>query len=121
MTPKVTRLTTMLSTVDLQSTIDFYTTLLGFTLSGTWPEQSPTWCHLTSGDAGIMFSTLEARPGAELPGSIYLYPDDVAAMWERVKDVADVDAPLRDTEYGMREFVVHDPNGYHLIFGAPIG
>jgi uncharacterized glyoxalase superfamily protein PhnB len=74
---------------------------------------------LTSGDAAIMFSTFEAT-GAELPGSIYLYPDDIEAMWERVRDEADIDAALNSTEYGMREFVVHDPNGYHLIFGAPI-
>jgi uncharacterized glyoxalase superfamily protein PhnB len=116
----ITRVAPMLGTHDLQKTIDFYTKLLGFTLNGTWPEAEPTWCNLSSGDATLMFSTYGADGALEMSGSLYLYPDDVDALWERVKDHAEVDAPLRDTEYGMREFVVHDPNGYHLAFGAPM-
>ena len=41
------------------------------------------------------------------------------ALWEKVKDRAEVIYAVGDFDYGMREFGVRDDNGYHLAFGAP--
>ena len=115
----INSLAPMLQTRDLPKTIAFYTDILGFKVEGSWPEgPSPTWCMLRANDASLMFSTYEAAEEPNMTGSLYLYPQDIDALWEHVKDAAEVDAPLRTTEYGMREFVVHDPNGYHLAFGV---
>lgn len=120
--PDVYRLTPMLHTNDLQRTIDFYTDTLGFRLSGTWPEEgAPTWCSMHAGPATIMFNTfLEGEnPEPSLTGRLYLYPDEVARMWQRLRDAAPIAAPLHVTEYGMREFTITDPNGYLVTFGEP--
>lgn len=52
--------------------------------------------------------------------SLYFYPDDVDALWEKMKDKATVVSPLENMDYGMREFTIRDPNGYALNFGKPI-
>ena len=108
----------MLQARDLRASMRFYTEVLGFKVDGVWPdEDNATWCGLTSGNARIMLTQIE--PGAEptLTGYIYMYPDDVDAAWEHMKDHTEVDAPLTVTDYGMKEFVIHDPDGYHLSFG----
>ena len=45
--------------------------------------------------------------------------EEVDALWEKVKDSAEVIYAVGDFDYGMREFGVRDDNGYHLAFGAP--
>jgi uncharacterized glyoxalase superfamily protein PhnB len=64
-----------------------------------------------------MFSSYDGVEAPALTGTIYLYPDDVDATWERLKDVAPVVEPLRVTEYGMKEFAIRDPNGFLLSLG----
>lgn len=117
----ISRIAPLLGTHDLQKTIAFYTDLLGFTLAATWPEDNPGWCNLTSGDASVMFSVYDGSQSLDFPGVIYLYPDEIDTLWQRLKDKTEVDAELQTMDYGMREFTVHDPNGYHLSFGVPAG
>jgi catechol 2,3-dioxygenase-like lactoylglutathione lyase family enzyme len=114
----VTQLSPMLGTKDLARTIDFYTNVLGFTLAATYPESAPTWCYLTSGTASMMFSAQDGAEPLALSGAIYINVDDLDAVWGRVKDAAEIDEAPIQREYGVREFVAHDPNGYHLVFGA---
>ena len=52
-----------------------------------------------------------------LTGTIYLYPDDVDALWEALKNHAEMIQALQNTYYGLREFAVKDCNGYILSFG----
>lgn len=108
----------LLQVRDLRESIDFYTNVLGFRVDGQWPEEAPTWCGMHSGNARLMMSALD--DGVDTPaltGVIYMYPDDVAEAWLRLKSTCDVAEPLRVTPYGMREFAIRDPNGYVLSFG----
>lgn len=110
----------MLHTNDLDETIAFYTTVLGFTLDATWSEDGigpPSWCALSSGAARIMFTNGDPDEPA-LTGRIYCYPADVDEYHAAVtaRGGAPRNAPF-DTEYGMREFSIDDPNGYVLSFG----
>jgi uncharacterized glyoxalase superfamily protein PhnB len=108
----------MLQTRDLRESMRFYTEILGFKIDGVWPDEAkPTWCGLASGNARIMLTQIEAGSEPQMTGYIYMYPEDVEALWAQIKDKVEVDAPLTATEYGMNEFVIHDPNGYHLSFG----
>ena len=52
--------------------------------------------------------------------TLYVYPDDVDSLWEKLKGQARVAYPLHETPYGMREFGIRDPNGYTLSFGKEI-
>ena len=49
--------------------------------------------------------------------TLYVYPDDVESLWEKLKEQAPVAYPLHETPYGMREFGIRDPNGFALSFG----
>ena len=52
-----------------------------------------------------------------LTGSLYLKTDQVNTLWEKLKDRCQVEYPLEDFEYGMREFAIRDNSGYLLQFG----
>ena len=47
----------------------------------------------------------------------YMYPDDVDALWHRLKDKVEVAWPIENMVYGMREFAIRDVDGYTLTFG----
>jgi uncharacterized glyoxalase superfamily protein PhnB len=111
----------MLQVRDLRESIAFYTDVLGFKLDGTFPEDAPTWAGLTSGNARIMITALDAAAAQpSLTGVIYMYPDDVDAVWDRLKDVATVVEPIETRVYGMRDFSIRDPNGYMITFGQSV-
>lgn len=112
----------MLWARDLDETIRFYTQTLGFSVTNRMylPDGRPRWCYLLRGAASLMFYADADVPAASMTGSIYFYPRDVAEEWERLKDVVPVVCPLARMDYGMREFTIRDPNGYHLRFGQEL-
>jgi catechol 2,3-dioxygenase-like lactoylglutathione lyase family enzyme len=120
-------LSPMLLATDLRETIDFYTNVLGFTLEATL-EDPPTWCSLKRDGVHLMFVWDEPHdhaPGEEhdhppptITGVLYLYPDDVPALYAEVKERWPICEELGVRPHGMIEFAVLDPNGYRLRFGA---
>jgi uncharacterized glyoxalase superfamily protein PhnB len=115
---KLRELTPMLRTHDLQGSVDFYTTVLGFTCEARADEYG--WASLRRDQVSIMLALPNEHEPFERPaftGSLYINADDVDAMWEQVKDRARVCYPIEDFDYGMREFGVYDNNGYLLQFG----
>lgn len=74
----------------------------------------------------IMFQSLESvqadLPNFRLPSEgdgatmLFIELDDVEAMRERVGDRGDLVSDLRETFYGMREFVLRDPGGLVVVF-----
>src|SRR4051794_9452336 len=110
---KLRELTPMLRTRDLQGSVAFYTTVLGFACDGRADDWS--WASVRRDFVTIMF----AQPNEQEPftepvftGSFYINADDVEALWEQVKEHARVCYPIQDFDYGMREFAIYDNNGY---------
>lgn len=127
---KLESLRPMLNVADLAATIAFYTERLGFSCRATWGDDAehPTWCHLERDNVSLMFAEFHRHgPGdddhehtAELSGCIYLYPDDVDALHtELMGRGLVVEWGPETMPHGMREFGVHDPDGYTLVFGTP--
>jgi catechol 2,3-dioxygenase-like lactoylglutathione lyase family enzyme len=115
---RLQHLTPMLRTADLKASLEFYTTILGFTCDGSSDEWG--WTSVKRDDVCIMFALPDpgepfARP--VFTGSLYIHASDVDALWTRLKDVVRVCYPIADFEYGMREFGIYDNNGYLLQFG----
>jgi len=109
-------LTPMLTVTSIDSAIEFYRDLLGFQLVSSFPGSA---C-MRLDDVEIMFSL----PNEHLPftrpmmtGSLYFKTDQVDVLWEHLKDRCQVDYPIEDFEYGMREFAIRDNSGYLLQFG----
>jgi uncharacterized glyoxalase superfamily protein PhnB len=56
-----------------------------------------------------------------MTGSLYFKSEAVDEIWQCLKDKAQVEYPLENFEYGMREFAIRDCNGYLLQFGQEFG
>lgn len=114
----------MLETVDLRQTIEFYTKILGFECREFFPNaETPVWASLKKDDLYLMFTTRNEHSTIDKPtmtGSLYLYPEDVDQAWEELKERVEVEYPIENFDYGMREFGVRDCNGYLLQFGQEI-
>jgi uncharacterized glyoxalase superfamily protein PhnB len=121
---KLKYLSPMLETRDIGATIEFYTTVLGFTLRGQFEHEGITaWCDLVRDEVAIMFSlpNKEMNYGKILlSGSLYINVEDVDTIWESMKDTCEVVYPIENFRYEMREFAIKDNNGYVINFGEPV-
>ena len=129
----LTNLRPMLAVNDMVATMKFWTESLGFAVTSemTFGEGLPPgWCNLTRDGVSIMFTWepehahddgTSHRSEAALAGSIYFNSDDLDALYDELRQrpgLAGLDAPA-DRPHGMREFLVHDPNGFAVFFGQP--
>ena len=130
MNAKLKFLSPILWTKDLEKTISFYETILGFKKQ----TQFPNFVSLIRDNVELMFvlpieepengmdpnNTEEFFPKPKLTGSIYITTEKVDELWEFVKDKATVESDICDREYMMRDFSILDNNGYELVFGENI-
>jgi PhnB protein len=100
--------------------IDFYKTVFGATERVRMPGPGGTVLHaeLKIGDSIIFIGEPMTKmpaapePGATNPMSIYLYVEDVDAVFSRaIAGGARVDAPLQDMFWGDRSGRITDPFG----------
>ncbi len=70
----------------------------------------------------MMFYSAEGGdPGRpNMTGRLYLYSDDIMALYDRIKDKVKVCQIPEVRFYGMKEFAIEDNNGYVLAFGQDI-
>jgi catechol 2,3-dioxygenase-like lactoylglutathione lyase family enzyme len=109
---------------NLQSAISFYRDRLGFEIVFEGPADDPFFGIVRRGGAMIMLKDLGVDP---VPN----YKREPAHSWDAYVSVPDPDAlaaefasrsvqfsePLRDTNEGLRGFVLKDADGYGLFFG----
>lgn len=118
---KFNTLTPNLWTLELDKTIAFYTTHLGFQCLEKNEEWQ--WALVKKDDVEIMFS----KPNEHIPfqqsmfsGSFYFNIHNVDVFWEALKDKTEVCYAIEDFPWQMREFAIYDNNGYILQFGQDI-
>ncbi|HVX25013.1 MAG TPA: VOC family protein [Parafilimonas sp.] len=116
-------LSPILWTKNLQETISFYETVLGFKSRSNFPN----FAALCRDNAEIMFVVPTGEPDDNdffpkplLTGSMYIFTQDVDALWELVKDKATIKSAICNREYLMRDFSITDNNGYEIVFGEDI-
>lgn len=121
---KLTSLRPMLESRNLETTIEFYTGTLGFTVGDILQDgETTSWCSLYRDGVSIMFCSPNTHMnygGILLTGSIYFNVEEVDRIWEDLKDKCSVLYNLENFNYGMREFGIKDNNGYVLSFGEPV-
>ena len=117
MNSKLHFLSLILRTNDLDQTILFYETVLGFKKK----TQLPNFVSLTRDQVEIMFIRLtNGSEELKITGNIYIFTVKVDDLWEVVKDKTKVTSLIADREYLMRDFAILDNNGYELVFGEDI-
>lgn len=106
-----------LAVTDLPAAIDFYTNKLGFRLAFTWGDPA-TFAGLNLGKVQMFL-----RQGTSEPKGCVVYflvgDADVLYEFHRANRV-DIAHEIGDREYGIRDYVVRDLNGYYLSFGHHI-
>jgi predicted enzyme related to lactoylglutathione lyase len=117
-TSTVKRISPMLAVADMDQTLDFYTSLLGFAVI----MKSPGYSIVERDGATIHFmkaadeSVMDAVRGH---AEIYIEVDDIQSLWEQV-DAHRGSHKIRDLfdqPYGMTEFHIADPNGCLVFVG----
>lgn len=114
------RISPMLATDNLEETVLFYQSVLGFTPTMKSPEY---WIVERDGQT-IHFhkaASEEVMKCVREHTEIYIEVSGIQALWEHVKTFKDRYRmrDLFDREYGMTEFHIGDPNGCLVFVGEP--
>lgn len=116
-----TSLCPILWTNELQTTLDFYVNVLGFTCAEYNEEWQ--WASLYKEEVEIMLS----KPNEHTPfeksqftGSFYFRVTQVEQLWDALRDRCKVCYELDEFPWQMKEFAIYDNNGYLLQFGEEV-
>lgn len=109
----------MIHVPEVRATAEWYAGI-GFTLGETFEDDGEmSWAELAFGATRLMLSGGGRPSTAERREvDLYVYVDDVEAVFERLAGRADVVEPLSDTFYGHRIFIIRDPNGFWITFAT---
>ncbi|MFW6074244.1 MAG: VOC family protein [Chloroflexota bacterium] len=110
---------------DAQAAIDWLSRVFGFEAHMVVPGEDGTIMHaeIRAGNDLFMMGTDRSDADPQTPAPVnkgfYVCVDDLDAAYQRVKDEgASILHELQDTDYGSREFSVHDVEGYAWTFGT---
>jgi uncharacterized glyoxalase superfamily protein PhnB len=125
--PKLNSIAPTLPVADVDATIRWYETKLGFT-SYPFPENPPyVFASVCRDDIEIIFQQIDGYQKPDLyhlrSGGVwdaYVRMLGVKEFYESVKDKIEIKMPLRKQGYGDWEFEVKDPNGYIMVFSELI-
>ena len=115
------RVVPMIHVPDVRATAAWYASI-GFTVERTHEDDGVmSWALLTYGSGEIMLNEGgDASDRFRREVDLYLHVESIESTRARVADRAEVVEEIHDTEYGMRELIVRDPNRFWITFGQPI-
>jgi uncharacterized glyoxalase superfamily protein PhnB len=113
---------------DVIEAADYYRDQLCFEVNFLYGEP-PTYGSVSRGEVSVNFSK-SVPPGRRNgmagagPGSgadVYVIVGGIDELYEelRAREV-NIVRQIESYDYGMREFVIEDPNGYRLVFGQGV-
>ena len=108
----------MIHVPNVQATVDWYKDI-GFTVTSSFDDDGEmNWALLSLDDSELMFNA-GGQPSSSDRREVDLYvrAENVDDLYRRLKDRADVVEGIHNTFYGMREFVIRDPNRFWVTFG----
>jgi catechol 2,3-dioxygenase-like lactoylglutathione lyase family enzyme len=90
-------LTPMLQTHDMQRTIDWYRTVLGFRRVGNY---NGGWSCLKRDGVSLMFMHNDHLGAPHATATQYIHVDDVLALWDSIKDQVTPEWGPEEMPYG---------------------
>jgi uncharacterized glyoxalase superfamily protein PhnB len=128
--PQFKKLTPNLLVADVERSLAFYESTLGFSRGMTVPDAAPfAFGSVTSGTVEIFFNEASAAV-KEYPsfggkpigatGTLFIEMEGVDALHDRLKPTTKIVMPIVTQFYGMREFAIEDPDGYIITFAQRI-
>ncbi len=115
----MTSSTPIFACADLEATMAYYRDVLGFRIDWTYGEPA-NFGSASRGGVTIMFSQHHELAERSAGQSIWVKVDDADILHEehRAKGAKIVEE-IGERPWGVREYVVEDPNGYRLRFAGP--
>lgn len=103
---------------DLEAALAYYTGVLGFSERFRFGD----YAGVEHGEVQIHLSGPQSMNKRQVgQGSIYIFCDDVDDYYAEITEKgAKAQAEPKDYEYGMRDFVVEDPDGNLVGFGQEV-
>jgi uncharacterized glyoxalase superfamily protein PhnB len=114
----------VVSTADVQSTVDYYTQTLGFNKHFMFGE--PPVYAAVERDGVLLYVAQDVPLASALKKSglhpdVFLWVQDVdKAFSEHKQRGAKIVEEISDRPWDARQYVVEDPNGYHLKIAEPL-
>lgn len=114
----VRKVVPMIHVPNVQATVDWYKDI-GFTVTDSFDDEGEmNWALLSLGTSELMFN------GGGQPSSserrevdLYIHVENVDDLYIQLKERAEVVGEIDNTFYGMREFIIRDPNRFWVTFG----
>lgn len=123
------KLEPMIYTTDIESSMKFYTEILGFEINEYFPNnKDPTWVAIQIGNQrlaiGKTFKDINHKYHSRgIVGSgvhFYIIVDNVDEIYEKLKSKAEIFDEIANTSWGSREFAIKDVNGYIISFSDSV-
>lgn len=108
----------MIHVPNVRATVDWYKNI-GFTVTNAFEDDGEmNWALLSLGDSELMFNAGgQSSTSDRREVDLYVHAENVDDLYRRLKDRAEVVEGIHDTFYGMREFIIRDPNRFWVTFG----
>ena len=106
---------------DLEASLGYFENQLGFGVAFRFGEPA-YYAGVCRGAVTIHLTDADDRKASVGHATISLMVDDVNATHrELVTRGANITVEIDDRPYGLRDFMVEDPDGNHIAFGGPLG
>ena len=109
----------MIHVPDVRATVEWYQSI-GFNVVASYGNESAdelSFGIVSFGDGQVMFNEGgETSTNKRREVDLYIYTDDVDALYSNLKDRVEVVEGPHNTFYGMREIIIRDLNRFWLTF-----
>jgi catechol 2,3-dioxygenase-like lactoylglutathione lyase family enzyme len=109
----------MIHVPDVRATAAWYETI-GFTLLEAYGDggEGVSFAILSAGHTRLMLNQGgRVAAGERREVDFYVDAESVDQLFASLRDRVQVVEAVHDTDYGMREFIICDPNGFWITFG----
>jgi hypothetical protein len=108
---------------DMRESLEFYIERMGFVQTGYYPiESNPIQTEVRRDGVAIILIAEGLHVRSDKPslsGALYVFPESVDRLADELRGKVPFEWGPHNTEFGMHEFAICDPNGYLLVFAEP--
>ncbi len=117
---KFGRIAAVIQVTDIAKALAFYVGILGMTK--TFENGDPVGFVILNKDEGELMLTLNKKHRSGTSGACHLMVSDAKVLYDYCAESGvRIIKGLKDQPYGLRDFIIADPDGNRIDVGQPIG
>ena len=107
----------VVATGDVATTVEFYRDVLGFELDPTY--SGPDWAMMWADECQLFLSRNPVTAATARGQQVLVSVPGVDELYERHRaNGAKIVSEIENKTWGLREYTVEDPSGYHIRFAS---